>query len=141
MKRWIIPMMALTLGLSTVDAFAKAPVEPMEAHQVQNKEAKKEFKAGVKAFNKEKYSEAVQHFTAAEQAEPSAPETHINLALALAKDGKADEAKKHFDRAAELLAGGGTASPGQGGAPAQKNQSQSQPQSGSSSGSSAGPNS
>ena len=129
MKKWIVPIAALALGLSSVTAFAKAPVEPMEAHQIKNKEAKKEFKSGVKAFNKEKYSEAVQHFTAAEQAEPNAPETHINLALALAKDGKADEAKKHFDRAADLLSGGGTTggtSPGQGGAPAR----QSQPQSG-----------
>ncbi|TAK09297.1 MAG: tetratricopeptide repeat protein [Candidatus Manganitrophaceae bacterium] len=124
MKKWIVPIMALALGLGAATAFAKAPVEPMEAHQIKNKEAKKEFKEGVKAFNKEKYSEAVQHFTAAEQAEPSAPETHINLALALAKEGKADEAKKHFDRATELLSGGGTASPGQGGAPAQKSQPQ-----------------
>ncbi|MBI3803227.1 MAG: tetratricopeptide repeat protein [Nitrospirae bacterium] len=121
MKKWIVPIVALALGFSTVTAFAKAPVEPMEARQIKNKDAKKEFKAGVKAFNKERYSEAATHFTAAEQAEPNAPEIHINLALALAKEGKADEAKKHFDQAASLLAGGG-ASTGQGGAPAQRNQ-------------------
>lgn len=135
MKKWIIPIVALVLGVSSVTAYAKAPIKPIEARDIKNKEAKKEFKNGVKAFNKEKYDEAATHFTAAEQAEPNAPEVHINLALALAKQGKTEEAKKHFDQAASLLSGGGASggsasgggmstepSPGQGGAPVQKNQ-------------------
>jgi len=118
MKKWIIPVMALALGLGSATAFAKAPVEPMEAHQIKNKDAKKEFKEGVKAFNKEKYDQAVTHFTAAEQADPNAPEIHVNLGLALASEGKTEEANKHFAQAATLLAGSATS--GKGSAPSQK---------------------
>lgn len=115
MKKLIIPIMALMLGVTSITAFAKEDLKPIEAKEIKNKDAKREFKAGVKAFKKANYSEAVTHFEAAEKAEPTAPEPHINLGLALAREGKVDEAKKHFDQAATLLAQSG-AQAGRGGA-------------------------
>jgi outer membrane protein assembly factor BamD (BamD/ComL family) len=115
MKKLIVPIIALVLGLSYVSAFAKENLKPIEAKELKNKDAKKEFKQGIKAFKKANYSEAVTHFEAAEKAEPTAPEPHINLGLALAREGKVEEAKKHFDLAATLLAQSGSQA-GKGGA-------------------------
>lgn len=53
---------------------------------------------------REESDEAVTHFQAAEQEDPTIPETHVNLAMALAAAGQTDQAEKHFDQAANLIA-------------------------------------
>lgn len=122
MKKWLW-ILPIALLVTSTDAFAaKSQVKPIEARKIENKDAKKEFKQGVKAFNNAKYDEAATHFSAAAQAEPNLPEIHINLAMALAQQGKADEAKKHFDEATSLLmqtasAGGATGNQQSGSAP------------------------
>lgn len=112
MKKWIGVFIPVVLLFTSAAAFAaRSPMTPVEAKKIENKDAKKEFKQGVKAFKKAKYDEAATHFAAAAQAEPTLPEAHINLALALAEQGKGDEAKKHFDEATSLITGnpsGGT---------------------------------
>lgn len=117
MKKWIGVIIPVVLLFTSAAAFAaKSNIQPVEAKKIDNKDAKKEFKQGVKAFKGAKYDEAVTHFTAVTQAQPNLPEAHINLALALAEQGKADEAKKHFDEATSLI----VASAAGGGAGAQK---------------------
>lgn len=106
MKKWIGVIIPVVMLVTSGAAFAaRSPMTPVEANKIENKNAKKEFKEGVKAFKKAKYDEAAMHFAAAAQADPNLPEAHINLALALAEQGKADEAKKHFEEATMLIAG------------------------------------
>src|SRR5579871_6743033 len=100
MKKWIGVGIAILLAFSSVVAFAKAPIHPVEpTNKIANKEAQKDFNEGVKAFRNEKYSDAATHFEAALKADPNLPEAQINLGLALAEEGKTQEAKKAFDEA------------------------------------------
>jgi len=139
MKKSIVGLAALFLTLNGPAVFAAAnpqDVQPVPSPKIQNKEAKSDFKEGVKAFKNQKYDEAVSKFEAAEKADPSIPATHINLGLALAKQGKEAEAKKHLDQAVILIvkgtgapstsegssgmtpgAGGAAPAPGSGGGP------------------------
>jgi hypothetical protein len=116
MKKWIGVIIPVVLLFTSAAVFAaRSPMTPVEAKKIDNKDAKKEFKQGVKAFKKAKYDEAATHFAAAAQAEPTLPEAHINLALALAEQGKADEAKKHFDEATTLITGSASSTAQKGG--------------------------
>ena len=124
MKKWIGWSVAVLMVLSAATVFAKASLTPVEPNKIQNKDAKKEFKEGMKAFKNEKYSEAATHFEAAAKADPNLAEAHINLGLALAEQGNTDEAKKHFDEATNIIAG---KAGGKGGAP--KGNVQTQPDS------------
>ena len=109
MKKWIGVGIAIFLAFSSVVAFAKSPIHPVEpTNKIANKEAQKDFNEGVKAFRNEKYSDATTHFEAALKADPNLPEAQINLGLALAEEGKTQEAKKAFDEAVNLISKGKT---------------------------------
>lgn len=109
MKKWIGLGIALFLAFTSVSAFAKSPIHPVEpTKKIENKDARKGFDEGVKAFKNEKYGEAATHFEAALKADPNLPEAQINLGLALAEEGKTQEAKKAFDEAVNLISKGKT---------------------------------
>ncbi len=57
---------------------------------------------GIQHFNMGHWDVAKTHFEAAVEADPTQPEPHYNLALALHKMGKHEEATAHFKKAAEL---------------------------------------
>lgn len=69
--------------------------------------AQDEFNKGVDAYNNEQYVNAQQHFQNVTKINPNIPEAHLNLALALYRQGKTEEADRHFDRAKELLSNEG----------------------------------
>lgn len=62
-----------------------------------------EFNKGVDAYNEEKYVNAQQHFENVTKINPNIPEAHLNLALALYRQGKVEQANRHFDKAQQLL--------------------------------------
>jgi Flp pilus assembly protein TadD len=103
MKKWIGFLAALLLAVVTGPVFADH-IEPVQPKGIADEEAKKHFKKGVEAFREDKFDEAVIHFQAAEQEDPTTPETHVNLAMALAAAGQTEEAEKHFDQASNLIA-------------------------------------
>lgn len=51
----------------------------------------------------EEYAKAESDFRRAIEREPQQPANHAGLGIALASQGRDDEARPHFDRAAELL--------------------------------------
>lgn len=107
MKKWIGFLAALLLAMSTAPAFANH-IEPVPPKGIADKEAKEYFERGVKAFKQDKFDRAVIEFQAAEQEDPTVPETHVNLAMALAAAGQKDQADKEFDQAANLIAQAGS---------------------------------
>ncbi|WP_168060078.1 tetratricopeptide repeat protein [Candidatus Manganitrophus noduliformans] len=62
-----------------------------------------EFNEGVDAYNEEKYVNAQQHFENVTKINPDIPEAHLNLALALYRQGKTQQANQHFEKAQQLL--------------------------------------
>ncbi len=103
MKKWMGFLAALVLAMATGPVFADH-IEPVPARGIADKEAKEHFEKGVKAFKQDKFDQAVIEFQAAEQEDPTVPETHVNLAMALAAAGQTDQAEKHFDQASNLIA-------------------------------------
>lgn len=71
---------------------------------IADKEVKKHFERGIKAFKQDEFHEAAIEFEAAEKGNPMIPETHVNLAMALAAEGETDRAEEHFEKAATLIA-------------------------------------
>lgn len=63
-----------------------------------------EFNQGVNAYQNKQYVDAQRHFENVARIEPSIPEAHLNLALALYQQGKIDQAQKHYDQAGQLFA-------------------------------------
>ncbi len=63
-----------------------------------------EFTKGISAYQNEQYVNAQQHFQNVTKINPNIPEAHLNLALALYRQGKTEEADRHFDQAQRLLA-------------------------------------
>jgi len=107
MKNWIRFFALLFPMLAMAPAFANH-IQPVEPKEIASQEAKQHFDLGLQAFMDDNFSEAARHFQAAEVAEPTVPEIHVDLAMALAADGKTDPARQHFDEAANLLADAGT---------------------------------
>lgn len=103
MKKWIGFLAALLLAVVTGPVFADH-IEPVQPKGIADNEAKKHFNKGVESFKEDNFDEAVTHFQAAEQEDPTIPETHVNLAMALAAEGQTDQAQKHFDQASTLIA-------------------------------------
>jgi Flp pilus assembly protein TadD len=73
-----------------------------------------EFDKGVDAYNEEKYVNAQQHFENVTKINPNIPEAHLNLALALYRQGKTEQADRHFDEAQKLLSKEGMGGAGSG---------------------------
>lgn len=103
MKKWIGFLTALLLAMSTAPAFANH-IEPIPPKGIADKEVKKHFERGIKAFKQDEFHEAAIEFEAAEKGNPMIPETHVNLAMALAAEGETDRAEEHFEKAATLIA-------------------------------------
>ncbi len=103
MKKWTGFFAALFLALIAAPAFANH-IQPVEPKEITNQEAKQHFELGVQAFMNHDFDEAARHFQAAEVANPGVPEIHLDLAMALAADGRTDTARKHFDEASNLIA-------------------------------------
>ncbi len=103
MKKWIGFLAALLLAVMTGPVFANH-IEPIQPKGIADKEAKEHFEKGVKAFRQDKFDQAVDQFQAAEREDPTIPEIHVNLGMALAAVGQNDQAKEQFDQAANLIA-------------------------------------
>lgn len=73
-----------------------------------------EFNKGVSAYNDEKYVNAQQHFQNVTKINPNIPEAHLNLALSLYRQGKTEQADRHFDEAKKLLSKEGMGGAGSG---------------------------
>lgn len=63
-----------------------------------------EFEQGIQTYQNKQYVDAQKHFENVARIDPSLPEAHLNLALALYQQGKVDQAKKHYDQAGQLFA-------------------------------------
>lgn len=74
-----------------------------------------EFNKGIDAYQNEQYVNAQQHFANVTKINPNIPEAHLNLALALYRQGKTEEADRHFDQAQKLLSKEGMGGTGAGG--------------------------
>lgn len=77
--------------------------EPAAPKSIGSKDAQAEFNKGIKAYKSEQYTNAQEHFEKVTKIDPTIPEAHLDLALALYQQGKADQAKRHMDEAASLL--------------------------------------
>lgn len=107
MKKWIRFFALLFPALIVAPAFANH-IQPVEPKEITDLDAKTHFDAGVQAFMNDNFDQAAKHFLAAEAADPTVPELHVDLAMALAAEGKTDTARKHFDEAANLIAQAGS---------------------------------
>lgn len=108
MKKVIVLSMALMLLTTacgtTSKMFNGGGGEPQAAAPGNLPEtAQDEFNKGIDAYNEEKYVNAQQHFQNVTKINPNIPEAHLNLALSLYRQGKTEEADRHFDKAKELL--------------------------------------
>lgn len=103
MKKCILFLAALFLALAAAPVFADH-IQPVEPKEITNEEARQEFDQGIREFMNDNFSEAAIHFYAAEEADPTIPEVHVNLAMALAGSGETEDAEKHFNEASNLIA-------------------------------------
>lgn len=106
MKKVIVLSMALMFltACQTTGGMFSGGSEPRAAAPKQLPESvKDEFNKGVSAYEKEQYVNAEEHFRNVTRIEPNIPEAHINLALALYKQGKSDQADKEFQAAQRML--------------------------------------
>lgn len=118
MKNVIVLSIALLLlaGCGTVrEVFNGGGASPQAAAPGQLPETvQDEFNKGVDAYNEEKYVNAQQHFQNVTKINPNIPEAHLNLALSLYRQGKTEEADRHFDQAKQLLSKEGMGGAGAG---------------------------
>ncbi|MDC4227717.1 MAG: hypothetical protein MPW15_26705 [Candidatus Manganitrophus sp.] len=68
MKKWIGFFAAFMLAMSTAPAFANH-IEPIPPKGIADKEVKKHFERGIKAFKQDEFHEAAIEFEAAEKRE------------------------------------------------------------------------
>lgn len=118
MKKVIVFSVALMLltGCAATKRVFHGGSEPQAAAPGQLPETvRDEFNKGVEAYNEEKYVNAQQHFQNVTRVNPNIPEAHLDLALSLYRQGKIDEAGRHFDQAKQLLSKEGMGGAGAGG--------------------------
>ncbi|MBI3802585.1 MAG: hypothetical protein HY282_02345 [Nitrospirae bacterium] len=107
MKKLIGLFAALLLMLGAAPAFANH-IQPVAPEEITNTDVKNHFDAGVTALMNDHLGEAAKQFQMAEEADPTLPEVHINLAMTLAAEGKKEAANRHFNEATNLLAKAGS---------------------------------
>lgn len=100
-----IALMFLTACGTAGRVFNGGGASPQAASPGQLPETvQEEFNRGVSAYQNEQYVNAQQHFQNVTRINPNIPEAHLNLALALYRQGKTQEGDRHFDQAKRLLA-------------------------------------
>lgn len=92
----------IVLGMILVLGGCATATGPLATLPTQNPEAAQHNLAGIKEYNNGQWEDAKRNFELAIQTDPNLPEVHFNLALALHKLGKHEEATQHFTRAGEL---------------------------------------
>ncbi|SRR5579884_639151 len=98
-----IALMFLTACGTTSKMFGGGSQQTAAAPKQLPDTVKNEFDKGVKAYEKEQYVNAEEHFRNVIRLDPNIPEAHMDLALSLYKQGKTDQGDRELQAAQRML--------------------------------------
>lgn len=98
-----IALMFLTACGTTSKMFGGGSQPTAAAPKQLPETVKNEFDKGVKAYQNEQYVNAEEAFRNVIRIDPNIPEAHMDLALALYKQGKTDQGDKELQAAQRML--------------------------------------